>query len=179
VADAERATLRVGEVFVKIDGDQTRAEMELEAMALAPIPTLRWRHPPAFALAALPGAAPGRLGEPSPASSAAWPPPVAPSGRCTTPRHRRGPAEAMMTSRRGSPTSATGSERRASLPPTSSIGTAGSPRPHCGGYGADVDRDIIYWWWSWRCLVAVRWLAEHGFGPLDEMPEVAALNAQR
>ena len=44
------------------------------AMAMAPIPTLKvlWRKPPVLALAALPGTALGRLGEPSTASSAAW-----------------------------------------------------------------------------------------------------------
>jgi len=74
VAHHERATLRVGEVFLKIDADQARTDVEVEAMALAPIPTPRvlWRKPPVLALAALPGRALGRLGEPSTASSAAW-----------------------------------------------------------------------------------------------------------
>src|SRR5436190_19974020 len=74
VAHDERATLRVGEVFLKIDADQTRTDVEVEAMALAPIPTpqVLWRKPPVLALAALPGTALGRLGEPSSASSAAW-----------------------------------------------------------------------------------------------------------
>ena len=74
VAHNERATLRVGDVFLKIDADQTRTDVEVEAMAMAPIPTpeVLWRKPPVLALAALPGTALGRLGEPSPASSAAW-----------------------------------------------------------------------------------------------------------
>jgi aminoglycoside phosphotransferase (APT) family kinase protein len=74
VAHSERVTLRVGDVFLKIDGDQTRTDVEVEAMALAPIPTpeVLWREPPVLALAAVPGTALGRLGEPSPASSAAW-----------------------------------------------------------------------------------------------------------
>jgi aminoglycoside phosphotransferase len=74
VAHHERATLRVGEVFLKIDADQTRTDLEVEAMTMAPIPTpeILWRKPPVLALAALPGAALGRLGEPSTASSAAW-----------------------------------------------------------------------------------------------------------
>lgn len=74
VAHDERATLRVGDVFVKIDADQTRTAVEVEAMALAPVPTPRvlWRKPPALAIAALPGTALGRLGEPSNASAAAW-----------------------------------------------------------------------------------------------------------
>ena len=74
VAHHERATLRVGDVFLKIDADQTRTDVEVEAMAMAPVPTpeILWRKPPVLALAALPGTALGHLGEPSTASSAAW-----------------------------------------------------------------------------------------------------------
>ncbi|WP_285568391.1 phosphotransferase family protein [Actinoallomurus iriomotensis] len=74
VAHHERTTLRVGDVFLKIDTDQTRTDVEVEAMAMAPVPTpeVLWRKPPVLALAALPGTALGRLGEPSIASSAAW-----------------------------------------------------------------------------------------------------------
>jgi len=74
VAHNERATLRVGDVFLKIDADQTRIDVEVEAIALAPIPTpeVLWRKPPVLALAAVPGTALGRLGEPSTASPAAW-----------------------------------------------------------------------------------------------------------
>jgi aminoglycoside phosphotransferase len=74
VAHNERATLRVGDVFLKIDADQTRTDVEVEAMALAPIPTpeVLWRKPPVLALAALHGTALGRLGQPSAASPAAW-----------------------------------------------------------------------------------------------------------
>jgi aminoglycoside phosphotransferase (APT) family kinase protein len=50
VAHQERATLRVG----------------------VPTPEILWREPPVLALAALPGTALGRLGEPSIASSGAW-----------------------------------------------------------------------------------------------------------
>ena len=74
VAHHERATLRVGDVFLKIDANQTRTDVEVQAMAVAPIPTpeLLWRKPPVLALALLPGTALGRLGKPSTASSAAW-----------------------------------------------------------------------------------------------------------
>jgi hypothetical protein len=73
VAHHERATLRVGGVFLKIDTDQMRTDVEVEAMGMAPIstPEVLWRKPPVLALAALPGAALGRLGEPSTASRAA------------------------------------------------------------------------------------------------------------
>ena len=74
IAHKERATLRVGDVFLKIDADQTRTDVEIEAMGIAPVPTpdVLWRKPPVLALAAVPGAALGRLGEPSSASPAAW-----------------------------------------------------------------------------------------------------------
>jgi len=74
VAHSERATLRVGDVFLKVDADEARTEVEVEAMASAPVPTPRvlWRKPPVLAITALPGTALGRLGEPSTASPAAW-----------------------------------------------------------------------------------------------------------
>jgi hypothetical protein len=45
------------------------------------------------------------------------------------------------------------------------------------GYGTDVDLEVIRAWWSWRSLVAVRWLVDHGFGPTEDMPEVAVLTS--
>lgn len=74
VAHSERATLRVGEVFLKVDTDQARIDVEVEAMALAPVPTPKvlWRNPPVLAISAVPGTALGRLGEPSTGSPAAW-----------------------------------------------------------------------------------------------------------
>ena len=39
VAHRQRATLRVGGVFLKVDGDPAHAEVEVRAMALAPVPT--------------------------------------------------------------------------------------------------------------------------------------------
>jgi aminoglycoside phosphotransferase (APT) family kinase protein len=74
VAHRQRATLRVGDVFLKIDPDRAHTDVEVEAMALAPVPTpqVLWRQPPVLALAALPGAALGRLGERTSAPPAAW-----------------------------------------------------------------------------------------------------------
>jgi aminoglycoside phosphotransferase len=74
VAHQQRATLRVGDVFLKIDADQARTDAEVGVMAMAPIPTpeILWRHPPVLALAVVPGTALGHLGDPSTASSAAW-----------------------------------------------------------------------------------------------------------
>ncbi|EME64729.1 phosphotransferase [Amycolatopsis decaplanina DSM 44594] len=74
VAHHDCATLRAGDVFLKIDAGRTRTDVEVEAMAMAPVPTpeILWRKPPVLALAALRGKALGRLGEPSTASPAAW-----------------------------------------------------------------------------------------------------------
>ncbi|MEB8338114.1 phosphotransferase family protein [Streptomyces endophyticus] len=74
VAHSERATLRVGDVFLKVDADQARIDAEVEAMSLAPVPTpeVLWCKPPVLAIAALPGTTLGRLGGPSTGSPAAW-----------------------------------------------------------------------------------------------------------
>ena len=94
VAHSARATLRVGDVFLKIDADQTRIDVEVEALALAPIPTpeVLWRKPPVLALAAVPGTALGRLGEPSPRRRRRGRRRVPRCGGCTTRRSRRGQA---------------------------------------------------------------------------------------
>jgi aminoglycoside phosphotransferase (APT) family kinase protein len=74
VSHSQRATLRVGDVFLKVDGDPAHADVEVRAMAMAPIPTpaILWREPPVLAIAAVRGNALGLLGEPSAASPAAW-----------------------------------------------------------------------------------------------------------
>ncbi len=55
-------------MFLKVDADQARIDVEVEAMALAPVPTpeVLWRKPSVLAMAAVPGTAIGRLGEPRP-----------------------------------------------------------------------------------------------------------------
>ena len=60
VAHSERATLRVGDVFLKIDSDQTRTDVEVGAMAMAPVPTpeILWRKPPVLALRSASGDSP-------------------------------------------------------------------------------------------------------------------------
>jgi hypothetical protein len=47
VAHHERATPRVGDAFPKLDADQTRSDVEVQAMTMAPIPTpqVLWRKP--------------------------------------------------------------------------------------------------------------------------------------
>ncbi|MEU5360547.1 phosphotransferase family protein [Streptomyces albidoflavus] len=74
VAHSERATLRVGDVYLKVDADRSRVDVEVQAMALAPVPTpdVLWHKPPVLALAALRGTTLGRLGGPSTGTSAAW-----------------------------------------------------------------------------------------------------------
>ncbi|MFV2142744.1 phosphotransferase family protein [Isoptericola sp. G70] len=74
VAHNQRATLRVGKTFLKVDGDPAHAEVEMRAMAMAPVPTpaVLWYQRPVLAIAAVPGTALGALGEPSTASPAAW-----------------------------------------------------------------------------------------------------------
>src|SRR4051794_25520546 len=161
VAHSERATLRVGDVFLKVDADRARTDVEVGAMAVAPIPTpeVLWRKPPVLALAALSGTALGRLGEPSPASAAAWaaaggappgradapPPPrarpggggggpggVPPRGCCTPRGGRRGRVGASRRSLRPWRANAGGSSGGASSPPIWSRATAGLPRGRSG-----------------------------------------------
>jgi Ser/Thr protein kinase RdoA (MazF antagonist) len=224
VAHNERATLRVGEVFLKIDADHTRTEVEVEAMALAPIPTpeVLWQKPHVLALAALPGAALGRLGEPSMASSAAWAaagaaartlhdaplPPWPGKRREHLALHLDGECEWLVTNG-VLPTDLVTRNRaiaEAALRPWTpvfahgdlqvdhvfvegdkvtgvidwseaaqgdalfdlAILTLGHPERLAdvvAGYGRDVDLDVIRAWWSFRSLVAARWLIEHGFDP--------------
>jgi aminoglycoside phosphotransferase (APT) family kinase protein len=236
LANNDRITLRVGDVFLKIDADQRRTDIEVEAMALAPVPTpeVLWRKPPALALAAVGGKALGRLAEPSAASPAAW----AAAGAALRKLHdaplppwrRRGVDELASQLDRGCawllahdvlPVDVVTRNRRfaeAALRPSTPVFTHGdlhiehvfvdgdeitgildwseaaqgdalydiasltlAHEEHLedvlGGYGTDVDRDLIRAWWSWRCLVAVRWLFENGYGAPDEYPEVAVLRS--
>src|SRR3954463_13887033 len=109
VAHRERATLRVGDVFLKIDGDQSRTDVEVEAMDMAPIPTpeVLWRKPPGLALPALPGRAlrrrraPRAGGAHGPASASRrrrrprhGPLPAPPHASCMTRRCRHGRVKA-------------------------------------------------------------------------------------
>ena len=236
VAHRERATLRVGGTFLKIDADPTRTDVEVEAMARAPVPTpeILWHRPPVLALAALPGTALGHLGEPSTASPAAWaaagaavrtlhdaPLPPWPGRRAEDLAARLAwecewlvagevlPTDVVARNRRLAETAlrrwtpvfvhgdlqvdhvfvaddeVTGivdwSEAAAgdALYDLATL-TLGHPEhldDVVAGYGADIDRDLIHAWWSLRCLSNVRWLAEHGFGPIEEMPEVAVLRS--
>jgi aminoglycoside phosphotransferase (APT) family kinase protein len=238
VAHRERATLRVGDVFLKIDGDQARMDVEIEAMAMVPVPTaeILWRKPPVLALAAVPGTALGRLDAPSTASPDAW----AAAGASLRSLHdaplppwpgrsiddlearldeecawlvandvlsvdvvarNRALAEAVL--RPWTPAFIHGDLQLAHVFVEGdevtgiidwSEASCGDPlfdlatltlahEEHLGdviaGYGADVDRDLIRAWWAWRCLVAVRWLVDAGYGSPASFPEVAVLEAMR
>ncbi len=237
VAHRERATLRVGDVFLKIDADQTRTDVEVAAMAMAPLPTpeILWRKPPVLALAALRGRPLGRLQEPSSASSGAW----AAAGAAARMLHDAplppwpgrsvdefaaqldGECE-WLVANDVIPTDVVARNRRvaeAALRPWTPVFIHGdlqithvftdedevtgvidwseacqgdalfdlatltlAHEAHLAdvvaGYGTDVDLDVIRAWWSLRCLLNVRWLVEHGFGPLEEMPEVAVLRSR-
>jgi len=236
VAHGERATLRVVDVFLKVDADQQRTDIEAEAMAIAPVPTpeVLWRKPPVLALAALPGTALGRVGEPSTASSAAWaaagaaarvlhdaPLPPWP-GRSVDDFASRFDSECAWLVRNAVlPGDLVVRNRwiaEAALRPWTPVFTHGDLQtahvfvdgnevtgvidwseagPGDGlydlatltlgheehladvvaGYGTDVDLDVIRGWWSWRSLVAARWLLEHGFDPSSRGAEFDVLRS--
>jgi aminoglycoside phosphotransferase len=237
VAHNERATVRVGDVFLKIDADQAHTDVEVEAMALAPIPTpeVLWRKPPVLALAALPGTVLGRLGEPSTASPAAW----AAAGAAARMLHDAplppwpgrsldqiasdldGECERLVTNG-VLPSDVVTRNRQiadAALRPWTPVFTHGDLQvthvfvngdeisgvidwseagrgdalfdlstltlgheEHLGdvvaGYGTDVDFDVIRAWWSLRSLLAIRWLADHGFDPSLPGCEVDVLRSR-
>ena len=237
VAHSERATLRVGDVFLKVDADQTRTDVEIEAMALAPVPvpTVLWRKPPVLALAALPGKPLGHLGAPSTASSEAWraagavvralheaPLPPWPGKDLEEVASRLDAECEWLLTNDVLPTDVITRNRQiaeAVLRPWTPVFTHGDfqvdhvfvdgaeitgivdwseaaqgdalfdlailtlgHEEHLGdvlaGYGADVDLDMIRAWWSWRSLVASRWLIEHGFDPAAPGCEFDVLQRQ-
>lgn len=237
VAHNQSATVRVGDVFLKIDADQTRTDIEVEAMAMAPVPTpkILWRKPPVLALAAVPGRALGRLQEPATASPAAWAaagaavrtlhdaplPPWPGRSRDELASQLAGECE-WLVAKDVLPADVVTRNRRlaeTALRPWTPVFIHGdlqithvfvdgdevtgiidwseasqgdalfdlatltlAHEEHLGdvaaGYGTDVDPDVIRAWWSLRCLLGIRWLVEHGFGPLEEMPEIAVLRSQ-
>jgi aminoglycoside phosphotransferase (APT) family kinase protein len=237
VAHSERATLRVGDVFLKIDAHQARTNVEVAAMAMAPIPTpqVLWRKPPVLALAAVRGTPLGRLGKPSTASPEAWaaagaaarmlhdaPLPPWP-GRTLEDLRSRLDTECELLTRNGIlPKDLVTKNRQVAetalreWTPAFTHGdlqvdhvfidhdevtgvldwseasqgdalydlavlTIGHEE-HLGnviaGYGGAVDLDVIRGWWSWRSLVAIRWLVEHGFDPFLPGCEVDVLRAR-
>ena len=237
VAHDERATLRVDDVFLKIDADQTMTDVEVRAMALAPVPTpeVLWQRPPVLALRALRGTALGRLGEPSTASAAAWvatgvvvrrlhdaplPPWPGPGLDQLASRLDREctwlvtngvlPADLVARNRRVAEAAlrpwtpvfvhgdlqlthvfvdadeVTGVIDWSEAAPgdalydlaTLTLGHEERLDEVVEGYGGDVDREVVRGWWSWRSLVAARWLIEHGFDPSAPGAEFDVLRAR-
>ncbi|KOV37379.1 aminoglycoside phosphotransferase [Streptomyces sp. XY431] len=239
VAHSERATLRVGDVFLKVDADRARAEAEARVMALAPVPTpeVLWHRPPVLAIAALPGRALGCYGRPSPASPAAW----AAAGAAVRTLHDaplppwpgRSADElaaaldvecAWLVANDVLPRDLVARNRRiaeAALRPWTPVFVHGDLQPShvfldgeevtgiidwseaargdalfdlavltlghrerlgdvLAGYGAGPgpDLDVIRAWWVVRSLLAVRWLAEHGFDPSAPGCEIDVLRAR-
>lgn len=242
VAHRARATLRVGDVFLKVDPDRAGIDAEVAAMAAVAVPTPRvlWREHPVLALERVPGTALGTFGRPTPVGAAAW----TAAGAAVRSIHetplRAADAEAPAAAASASVPSAErlddacawfaargllpdgvlernhrlgqqvlGSPRRAfvhgDLQPDHvfvdeddrvtgvidwsgagagdplldlAVLTLGHPQ-HLGdvvaGYGRDVELQAVRAWWSYRCLTAVPWLAEHGFGPPETYPETAVL----
>lgn len=236
VAHDERATLRVGDTFLKVDADQARLHLEVAALTTAPIPTPRvlWHQPHALALAAVPGRPLARLGQPSTASPDAWraagaaartlhaaPPPPWPgkvlddlvdrldtecdaltgSGVLPADLVARNHRVARAAMRPWTPVfthgdlqvdhvfvvgdRVTGVIDWSEAAPGDALYdlatlTLGHPErldDVLAGYGAAVDVDVVRGWWSWRCLVTIRWLVEHGFDPFLPGCEVDVLRA--
>ncbi|MGY4644966.1 phosphotransferase family protein [Cellulomonas sp. URHB0016] len=74
VAHRARATLRVGDVFLKVDPDRAGIDAEVAAMALVPVPTpeILWRNHPVLAIGLVPGTALGKYGHRSPVGPGSW-----------------------------------------------------------------------------------------------------------
>lgn len=244
LANNDRATLRVGDVFLKVDVDHGRSAREVEAMSLAPVPTaeILWRRAPVLALARVPGAPLDLPGEPSVASAEAWrtvgsavrrlhdsplppwPLPHTDPARWTdvdslaarladecaglvdegvltadVVASNRRRAEAVL--RPWSPVFVHGDlhvrhvfveddavtgiiDWSEAAPGDAAFDLASLTLAHperlddlLDGYGEGVDRDLVRAWWSYRCLTAVRWLIDNGYGPPGTYPEVALLTA--
>src|SRR5919112_3881697 len=74
VAHRARATLRVGDMYLKVDPDRTGIDAEAAAMALVRVPTpeVLWRNHPVLAIELVQGTALGKYGHPSPVGIASW-----------------------------------------------------------------------------------------------------------
>ncbi len=232
----DRVTLRVGDAFLKIDAVQTRIDVEVQAIALAPVPTptILWRNPPVLALARVAGSPLGVLGEPPTASPAAWaavgavlrtlhdaPLPPWPGRSIDDLAARLDPECEWLVANNVLPTSVVTHARRLAetvLRPWTPAFIHGdlhiehvfveadevtgiidwseasqgdalfdlasltlANEEHLddllAGYGRDVDRDLIRGWWAMRCLLAIRWLADNGYGDPMTFPESAVLRS--
>lgn len=244
LANNDRVTVRVGDVFLKIDADPDRSAREVAAMALAPVPTpqVLWRTPPVLALARVPGAPLEVPGSPSAAPPEAWaavgdalrrlhdaplppwPTPYTNAARWADPRALArsldDECDWLITREIVPPETVRVNRERAQLvlrpwrpvfmhgdlhiehvfvdgtevtglldwseaaPGDGTFDLASLTLAHpdrlddlLTGYGGAAARDRIRAWWSYRCLTAVRWLVDNGYGPPDDYPEVAMLRS--
>ncbi|MEJ5869035.1 aminoglycoside phosphotransferase family protein [Pseudokineococcus sp. 5B2Z-1] len=237
VAHRARATLRVGDVFLKVDPDRAGIDAEVAAMAAVAVPTPRvlWRRHPVLAIERVRGAALATFGQPSPVGPASWVTAGAavrsvhrtplPTGAAAAPADglarrleeacawflahdvvpadvvRRNRELALLALRPRTPCFTHGDLQPDHVFVEDDVVTgvidwsgagAGDPlldiavltlgHPEhlddvVSGYRGDVDRDLVRAWWAYRCLTAVPWLAEHGFGPPGAYPETAVLLA--
>lgn len=236
LANNDRVTVRVGDLFLKIDADHDRGHVEFEALERAPVPTpeVVWHQPPVLALKALAGQTLGKLGEQPTATPAAWAavgaalrvlhdaPPPARTGptiddlrakldaSCTWLRRNAVlSADVIEQNRRRAervlrPHEArnihgdlhlehvfvdgdevTGiidwSEARQGDPlfdlASLTLGNERMLNDLLLGYGEPVDRTVVEGWWSFRCLTAIRWLQENGYGEAADLPEAEILRS--
>lgn len=175
VAHRERATLRVGDVFVKVDADPDRSAREVEAMRLAPVPTapVLWHTPPVLALGRLPADLVERNLE------------VArPALRPHDPVFAHGDLQTMHVFVDGDTVtgvldwSEAGPGDGAYDLAVLTLGHEDRLADVVSGYGGEVDVDVVTGWWSARSLLAARWLLEHGFDPDSPGCEFDVLRAR-
>ena len=240
----DRVTVRVGDIFLKIDADIDRSAREVHAMTLVPVPTaaVLWRTPPVLALGAVPGTPLALPGGASLASGAAWTAVGAtiralhdaPLPPWTTPHTNAArwqsvdalaaelarecdwlranevlPADIVDRNRRRAelvlrpwhPVFTHGDlhvlhvivegnsvaailDWSEAAPGDAAFDLASLTFAHperlsdvLRGYGEGIDPGLVRAWWSYRCLTAVRWLVENGYGPPDTYPEVTLLRS--
>ena len=192
LANNDQVTVRVGDVFLKIDSDHNRSAREVEAMSLAPLPP--WPTP--YTNAARWESVEG-LAAPL-AQECDWlvAHEVLPADLVDRNRRR---AESVL--RQWRPVfihgdlhvlhvfvegdSVTGIlDWSEAAPGDAAFDLASLTFAHperldevMDGYGDAVDPTLVQAWWSYRCLTAVRWLVENGYGPPEEYPEVAMLRS--
>ena len=246
LANNDRVTVRVGDVFLKVDADPGRSAREVDAMSLAPAPTatVLWRRPPVLALAAVRGVPIALPGQPSVASPGAWAAvgaairrlhdaPLPPWSTPYTNAARWESVEALaaplarecewLVEREVLPTEVVDRNRARAesvlrqwtpvfihgdlhvlhvfvegdsvsgildwseaAPGDGAFDLASLTLAHreqldevLDGYGPGIERELVQAWWSYRCLTAVRWLIENGYGPPEEFPEVEMLRSIR
>ncbi|MGP9680853.1 phosphotransferase [Brachybacterium sp. AOP3-A1-3] len=158
VAHTERATLRVGETFLKVDGDPAHAEVEIRAMGM--VPELDRECAWLLEHAVLPAEVIHRNREIAEAALRPW-----------SPSFIHGDLQLTHVFVDGD--EVTGIIDWSEAAPGDAmydlaILTLGHEErldDLLAGYGPGADRDVIRAWWSLRSLVVARWLSQRGFDP--------------